>query len=354
MSPSYGPRSASISQQSPSNMAQQQSSYYPRSVPLGQQSPANPVQYEQNSPMTQPSQQQDGPPSFQLPQIPPGYAIQPIEGFYGPNRKDGIFYPESGDPSRSQAVASSPQHPHEDQRTLSLSRPQNKAIDLLYGRNSPNRHEQNQYGRNNIIPLNAGGSSQYQLGSDRYGGSPQIQQNTFDQSQSQRVEALAAIDPNAARAKPVAKVAGYHEAPAPYVSPFDQHLPPLPPPKDGGGYLQTPDQQESKSRRSSYDGVSGHPPSPTPSNPKSTRSTRHSLPAIQTNLANPQIKAVQSAGLTPEERRKIRQMEIEGSGSSTVVPKTRRTAPVGEEVIIMSSSSYPGQEWQPHDGWSDY
>jgi hypothetical protein len=59
--------------------------------------------------------------------------------------------------------------------------------------------------------------------------------------------------------------------------------------------------------------------------------------------------------MTPEEVRRIRQMEIERggmiNGPSASVPKMKTPVEEDEEEkIVMSSSSYPGQEWQPDYG----
>ena len=56
--------------------------------------------------------------------------------------------------------------------------------------------------------------------------------------------------------------------------------------------------------------------------------------------------------MTPEEVRKARQQEIESTGRSTPGLVSQGAGPgmAKEEEIVMSGSSYPGQEWHPGYG----
>ena len=88
-------------------------------------------------------------------------------------------------------------------------------------------------------------------------------------------------------------------------------------------------------------------------------SPRPSLPPIQTDVPSP-------AGRSRTEMRKSRQMEIEhgisasSAGSATVkglgnpyAEERRGRDDSSDEEIVMSSTSYPGMEWQPKEfgGW---
>ena len=103
---------------------------------------------------------------------------------------------------------------------------------------------------------------------------------------------------------------------------------------------------------------------------------RQSLPPLQTNvssipsLANP----TNSAKTTSAEARKKRQRELEmggfdgvadargtGSGNAEVMGAGKEggkgAAMEGDERIVMSPTSYPGQEWTPGGyagGWEHY
>ena len=57
--------------------------------------------------------------------------------------------------------------------------------------------------------------------------------------------------------------------------------------------------------------------------------------------------------MTPEEVRKVRQQEIESTGHSIPGLVGQGAGPgvaQEEEEIVMSGSSYPGQEWHPGYG----
>jgi len=112
--------------------------------------------------------------------------------------------------------------------------------------------------------------------------------------------------------------------------------------------------------------------------PSLTRPTRQSLPALQTNVPSPNLRfskwgsAYNSAtsknssrgsnNLTPEEKRKSRQQEIEtehlmtaeSSAAATKANLPRRGQEQQEgEPVVMSATSFPGQEWMP-GGFNHY
>jgi len=132
----------------------------------------------------------------------------------------------------------------------------------------------------------------------------------------------------------------------------DSPPPPPPPPKDDWNRprLQesTPSNVPSRSSQPTYS------PSQTSPRPPSTQ-YRQSLPPLQTNVASKPRSAVTSGKTrTPEEKRRSRQQEIE---NATMKPQTppndgvrtgsRRVGDTEDEPVVMSATSFPGQEWQP-------
>lgn len=135
--------------------------------------------------------------------------------------------------------------------------------------------------------------------------------------------------------------------------------PPPPPPKDNWHRARPRD--SSGLSPSLINQQSRHSPSPSQSSPDPTSTRqRQSLPPLQTNVRN--TKSRNSAigpgrTLTPEEKRKSRQLEIERSSIPPPSP-ARNIAPrhvqEEEEVVeaedeepVMSATSFPGQLWQP-------
>ena len=86
--------------------------------------------------------------------------------------------------------------------------------------------------------------------------------------------------------------------------------------------------------------------------PISTSGNRQALPPLQTDMgsSNRNSAAVRSGKqLTPEEKRKSRQQEIE---RSTMSPQAVAELNVGGrrdsgDEVVMSATSFPGQMWTP-------
>lgn len=92
------------------------------------------------------------------------------------------------------------------------------------------------------------------------------------------------------------------------------------------------------------------PPAPSPR--RLSTEIRMSLPPLQTNMMTPTPPAQNiSAKNTSAESRKKRQRELE-MGASTGGAGAR-VGDEGEERILMSPTSYPGQGWTP-GGWEQY
>ena len=101
-----------------------------------------------------------------------------------------------------------------------------------------------------------------------------------------------------------------------------------------------------------------HSPSPSQSSPRpGSTQQRQSLPPLQTRVrnANSRNSAIGPGRmLTPEEKRKSRQLEIERSSIPLPPPSPARNAPShahgddgDDEEPVMSATSFPGQMWQP-------
>ena len=140
----------------------------------------------------------------------------------------------------------------------------------------------------------------------------------------------------------------------PYHAPSrsDSPPPPPPPPKDDWNQPQARESATNNSRTQSS--TLRQIPSQATTRPSSTQN-RQSLPPLQTSMTGNRRSATGSGKtLTPEEKRKSRQQQIE---NSTLTPQSpvnlgtkatpRQMREVEDEPVIMSATSFPGQEWQP-------
>jgi hypothetical protein len=105
-----------------------------------------------------------------------------------------------------------------------------------------------------------------------------------------------------------------------------------------------PPPQHSHSRSPSH---LSEPPAPSPR--RLSTEIRMSLPPLQTNMTPTPPAQNISAKNTSAESRKKRQRELEMGGSTGGA----RAGDEGEERILMSPTSYPGQGWAP-GGWEQY
>ena len=146
------------------------------------------------------------------------------------------------------------------------------------------------------------------------------------------------------------KPRGYHEVEG---GRTESPPPPPPPPKDEWLVQRTQHTGLSHSRSSSY-----NPPLPSNTYPTPTINPyRQSLPLLQTNMNYSRNTPQEAKSITPEDIRRSRQRDIErgtilsgfSAGGDRGGDMSQDTD--GEERIVMSSSSYPGQEWQPDYGY---
>ncbi|KAL9127248.1 MAG: hypothetical protein Q9217_003828 [Psora testacea] len=147
--------------------------------------------------------------------------------------------------------------------------------------------------------------------------------------------------------------------------------PPLPPPKDDWHHAQP--RHSSLAASNPPAGISTMPSQPL-ANSAPSQQQRQLLPPLQTNVPSPHLGPIRSgmssgnpksssiagvskANMTPEEKRKSRQQEIEtdhfSPTSAGAVSPAKNNAlngvkdREGDETIVMSAASFPGQEWQP-------
>lgn len=147
------------------------------------------------------------------------------------------------------------------------------------------------------------------------------------------------------------------QAPVRPISP----TPPPPPPKDN---WHRPRPHDSASLSPSQ--LTRHSRAPSQSSPRPAASTpkHHSLPPLQTDVHGGSSRNKTAIGpgrtLTPEEKRRSRQLEIERASIPPPPPlQLRQRSPAGEEPrgyrggdedeepVVMSATSFPGQMWQP-------
>ena len=151
-------------------------------------------------------------------------------------------------------------------------------------------------------------------------------------------------------------------------------VPPPPPPKDDWHVnvpRQSRSQDKAESREQYKNSLSQTPYNPPTSIPNSRRPSqeppsaqsephsqyRQAPPPIQTEIPSSRLSAF-SPSSNSAESRKARQRELESAVPTISTEKETAVAPPkhdasSEENIVMSSSSYPGQEWQPSFAYDD-
>ncbi|MCJ1473499.1 Serine/arginine repetitive matrix protein 2 [Lambiella insularis] len=287
-------------------------------------------------------------------QLPVGYDRPPLEGYYSPDRNSGFLQP--GQISRERSPSSAMHTPHHSGSFLqspsnhapSLEQPQSAWVPKSMSHSAAPEMQPSTDHRNNNqsltdprghgnfdSPAIVDASQSYQ----RFQNSQIPPKTRHNQSQSDRSHGISA---NTARVNAV--MSGprtYHEAP---VERRDSPPPPPPPPKDDH-LVQT---LQSCHGRSSSQSAQSTQHSPSTSR-QGVAQARQSLPPLKTNIAQTKSSS-NSTPMTPEDIRKARQQQIEQSGRSPQKYVVNSSQPVRDEKIVMSSSSYPGQEWQPDFG----
>ena len=236
---------------------------------------------------------------FYGPALPSGYEPPPLEGYYSPDRLDDSFSPglAGGQP----AISDMQQNP---------------------SRESPLTHMNSQSPKN----LPAGSTLQSYQASPNQMASP-MQVSSGDNSGMRNSRGRLNTPPGRS----------------------DSPLPPPPPPKDD--YLQKGVRSNPASHMRSFSqNLQTTQFTPSKTSHGQFRN-RQSLPPLETRI--PQTRGSSSKPITPEEVRKARQRQIETSGQSSPSPFRPSIQPEQnrpEDNIVMSSTSYPGQEWQPNFG----
>jgi len=296
------------------------------------------------NPRAQGSAYQTNRQEYYQPAHPLEYYRAPLEGYYSPNNQEGI-YPldyvnEQPPPMENRQPQAQPHSAlgrtsasHSPPGNLQSSSAQNnsRGVSISYG---------NHQKLNGLTSTNT--SPQYQS----YGRSAPVLPGRY-QGPSNR---LVSANPDAAYVDTIMRnPQGYHETPTGRSS---SPAPPPPPPKDD--YLPKSPRSRaiSHTRPSSQDAqVKQETPSPSP---RGLTQTRQSLPPLQTGST--QTDASSGKPTTPEDVRKARQRQIEEAGPAPAAPtqtqgqKGSSLSNDAEEKIVMSSTSYPGQEWQPSYG----
>ena len=288
--------------------------------------------------------------SYIQPVIHSGYDIPPLEGYYSPDRISGSFSPEFINGHRSpQNMSQNPVQYGEPalQYPLEILQPRNQP-QSHWVRNlmshSPTPHSR-PYPDPNTSPEATNYYDEYRSPKDLPTSSNIRQNQQYQTSQSHRGRTGSNIANVPPHGHSIARGSqGYHEAPP---ARYDSPPPPPPPPKDD--HLL----QGSKSRH--VRSLSQVPPPAQYSSSLARQGeaqTRQSLPLLQTDMGKAKVAPARTP-MTPEDVRRLRQQQIERSGG---VPQTQasngnqKVRHDPEEKIVMSSSSYPGQEWQPSYG----
>ena len=289
--------------------------------------------------------------SYSQPVPPPGYEIPPLEGYYSPDRNSGSFsingqrslptitqnLTQYGEPLIQYPAANQQSHyqPQSPWVRNLLSHSPTPTPRVYPGHNSsreaPDYH--NEYRSPNDLP-----SSISQQPNQQY----QTSQLPAQSYRSQNEPGIATDLPRSASI--VRGSQGYHEAPPVR---YDSPPPPPPPPKDDH-FLQG---SRSRQGRSLSQALPPTQYSPSPSR-QGAAQIRQSLPPLQTNVGKARVASA-STPMTPEDVRRARQQQIERSGRMPQTPARNAEQKIrhdSEEEIVMSSSSYPGQEWQPSYG----
>ncbi|MCJ1439049.1 hypothetical protein MMC27_008440 [Xylographa pallens] len=289
--------------------------------------------------------------SYSQPVPPPGYDIPPLEGYYSPDRNSGSFSinGQRSLPTMTQNLAQygEPpiQYPAANQQ--SHYQPQSPWVRNLLS-HSPTPTPRSYPGHNSSrgAPVY---HNEHRSPDDLSTSIKPRPNQPYQTSQLPTQSYRSQNEPGIANDLPrsasiVREPKRYHEAPPVR---YDSPPPPPPPPKDD--YFL----QGSRSRHGRS--LSQIPP-PTQHSPSTSRQgadrIRQSLPPLQTNVGKARVASA-STPMTPEDVRRARQQQIERSGR---MPQTQArnagqiTRHDPEEEIVMSSSSYPGQEWQPSYG----
>lgn len=281
---------------------------------------------------------------YYQPAPPPEYDRTHLEGYYSPDKKEGIYPLGNVNGQRPSADYQQPQtQPYSTagRTSVSHSPPMNSQTYSARNNSRGASWSYGNYGKSNALPSSST-SPQYQP----YGTS----QPTFHGRSQGPSNRSVSANPDAAYVDTFMRnPQGYHETPPGRNS---SPAPPPPPPKDDHLKI-SPRFQPTSHARSASQNAQATQATPSPS-PRGLSHTRQSLPPLQTSIA--QIKGSSSKPITPDDVRKARQRQIEESGPAAPTPtrtglqEGSRLSNDAEEKIVMSSTSYPGQEWQPSYG----
>ncbi|KAL9119947.1 MAG: hypothetical protein Q9187_003499 [Circinaria calcarea] len=334
--------------------------------------------------------------SHQVPSAPPPGYLQrlpdhvydrpPLEGYYSPDRRSGTedtFSPDNFTRQPSPQPISQYQGPSGQYYNEQPPRPRSSTWNRLL--NTKNRdlapqfsNDTSQYSTPNSHPVRGssrgpnfsqGDQTRYPNNQGHDVGLPShLETSSWIRSSDRRannsssilppVSTLPSVNSDPAQASSrgplrssMKKPRGYHEIDGNPTGRAESPPPPPPPPKDDWLTQPTHHAGPSQLRSSSFNSL----PSTTYPTPV-INSYRQSLPLLQTNMNCSRNIPQEGKSATLEEIRRSRQRGIESgempSRHKSEVPKGSNMplGTDGEERIVMSSSSYPGQEWQPDYG----
>lgn len=305
------------------------------------------------------------------------YIQPPREGYYAPSRHDGgapqaagaYGSPTSGSRQSVQLHPRAPDAPAYVQdsalRVRQLMSPVEQPQNATIPRTSATFPQRNPQHSSSGVPRSSA-SNQPRTG-EAYPRRPEHQSKTSDSSWT-RFSTHARSKSRQEQARPPSHEAVSSPPPKPYApappsntlatgrrsfqEPVRSESPPPPPPPPKDDWHRPHPRDTSgllSSRNNQHPHHSPSPPRSSPA-PVSTQQ-RQSLPPLQTNVRNNNTRngAIGSGRtLTPEEKRKSRQLEIERSSIPPPnVPSHAQDVELEDEEPVMSATSFPGQMWQP-------
>ncbi|CAD6570265.1 MAG: hypothetical protein ASARMPREDX12_003434 [Alectoria sarmentosa] len=298
----------------------------------------------------------------------------PREGYYAPGRQDrgslqaadAYRSPNSGSRQNGQSFSRAPDAPAYVQDSAlrvrqlmsPVEQPQNAAMprtSATFPLRNP-QHSSSSVPRSSTAKQTNSGEAfpQRPEHQTKASGSSWTRFSTHARSKSRQEQARSSQPPQSYAPAPPSNssATGQRSFPEPVRS--ESPPPPPPPPKDDWHHPRPRD--SSGLSPSTTNQHAHHSPSPSQSSLRLVPTQqRQSLPPLQTDVRNNKSrKSTIGSGrtLTPEEKRKSRQLEIERSSippqsPARSVPRYVQDQEVEDEEPVMSATSFPGQMWQP-------
>lgn len=300
------------------------------------------------------------------------YVQPPREGYYAPGRQDGRSHQAAG-AYRSPSYSRAPDAPAYVQdsalRVRQLMSPVEQPPNAAVPRTSATFPQRSPQHSSSSVPR-ASAAAQTRTGEAVPQG-PEHQTKTSGNSWT-RFSTHARSKSRQEQARPPSNGAPSSPPPNPYAparpsnspatgrrsfqNPVRSESPPPPPPPPKDDWHRARPRNSSNLSASRINEPAHHSPSSSQQSPRPISThQRQSLPPLQTNVrkSNARTSAIGSGRmLTPEEKRKSRQLEIERSSippqsPARNVPRHVQEVELEDEEPVMSATSFPGQMWQP-------